>query len=249
MLTAPCTTLEPAPWRFAGPWRRVATVACPADDAVHLWRIPLERQLALAALCSAEERRRAACYVFAHERDTFLTVRAALRSILGAYLRREPAAVEFRCDPSGKPALRAAPDDPPLTFNLSHTRGLALLAVAGGRTVGIDVERVRYDLAWQAIAAAHYSPPERRRLAALAPRRAAQVFYQLWTRRESCLKAGGVGLSRLAEIRNVNGCCMEFDRQRWQLWTVCARPGYAATLATGEGAIRINGYDWRAPPD
>ncbi len=49
--------------------------------------------------------------------------------------------------PNGKPVLSRKTDSLGLCFNLSHSHGLAMLAVALGREVGIDVERIRPGIA------------------------------------------------------------------------------------------------------
>jgi 4'-phosphopantetheinyl transferase len=85
--------------------------------------------------------------------------------MLGLYLEREPAAVELRFGSRGKPMLAAS--NAPLRFNLSHSGGLALIAVAGEREVGVDV---------QSIGA---RPAE---------------FYADWARREAIAKCHGTGL-------------------------------------------------------
>ncbi len=68
--------------------------------------------------------------------------RTVLRVLLGRYLRHRPDTIEFAVGPHGKPAL-AGDGVPPLHFNMSHTRGLALYAVARDIQVGADIERPR----------------------------------------------------------------------------------------------------------
>ncbi|MGC1853430.1 MAG: hypothetical protein WA687_13430, partial [Solirubrobacterales bacterium] len=65
----------------------------------------------------------------------------ALRRVLAHYLDADPGEIELRTGEYGKPAL--ADPGAPLRFNLSHSSGAALIAVACGREVGIDIERIR----------------------------------------------------------------------------------------------------------
>ncbi len=111
------------------------------------------------------ERDRAANLLSEDARRRWVAARWALRQVLGRYLPEEPAVIEVRFGSRGKPML-AAPDSP-LRFNLSHSRELALIAVAGEREVGVDVEGIGA------------KPVE---------------FYAEWTRREAIAKCHGAGL-------------------------------------------------------
>lgn len=113
----------------------------------------------------AAERDRAVKLLGAGARRRWVAARWALRGVLGRYLELEPATIELRLGSRGKPML-AAPDAP-LRFNLSHSGELALIAVAGEREVGIDVQLIGA------------KPAE---------------LYADWARREAVAKCHGVGL-------------------------------------------------------
>src|SRR5205085_1333388 len=70
------------------------------------------------------------------ERDR-AAARAALRMVLGRYVEVAPAEITLVEVDAAKPALAGAR----LEFNVAHTEGLALVAVAGV-AVGVDVERM-----------------------------------------------------------------------------------------------------------
>lgn len=115
-----------------------------AAGEVHVWCAalgrPAEEIAALASLLSPDERERAARYRAPRARDEFQVSRALLRVLLGRYLRRDLPRLEFRPGPQGKPMLTG---DAPLSFNVSHSFGVALIAVRAGGEVGVDVEQVR----------------------------------------------------------------------------------------------------------
>src|SRR5438477_256189 len=77
----------------------------------------------------------------------FIIARGVLRILLGRYLDVAPTAVRFRYNPFGKPALAQDSGADALHFNVSHTDGVALYAVARRRRVGLDLERIRVDMA------------------------------------------------------------------------------------------------------
>jgi len=85
----------------------------------------------------------------------------------------------------GKPYL---PDTPRVKFNLSHTRGMALIAVAMDVEVGVDVERLRPVPEWRLNARRFFAPEQ------AATVTTEREFFRQWTRLEAQLKALGVGL-------------------------------------------------------
>jgi 4'-phosphopantetheinyl transferase len=137
---------------------------------VHVWRADLDgpdwpRQEELPEA----ERARAEEILRAEPARRWATARWSLRTVLGRYLDEDPAAIALAVAPGGKPFLEGPG---PLRFSLSHSAGLALIAVAEEREVGIDVERV-------------------------TPRRSAD-YLRAWTRREAIAKCFGEGLAASA---------------------------------------------------
>ena len=123
---------------------------------VHVWTSRLsEGPPADLAVLNADERARGERIRVPDGRERWLTGRARLRTILARYLDMAPAAIELVVGEHGKPAL--AGDGRGLEFNLSHTDDLALYALARGRAVGVDAERVRADLDFVARPAAGWT--------------------------------------------------------------------------------------------
>src|SRR5260370_32898477 len=61
--------------------------------------------------------------------------------------------------------------------------------------IGIDVEQVRRDFDWEAIARRFFSAHEQSQLAALPADERVEGFFRCWTRKEAYIKATGDGLS------------------------------------------------------
>ncbi len=116
----------------------------------------------------------------------------ALRRVLAHYLDEEPAAIELRLGEHGKPALA----DPvaSLRFNISHSGGLVLIAIAQDREVGVNVERIdpRRDVLRLSKRTLDPAAAAAVRAAPAGDRPA--VFHQAWARREAIAKCHGVGL-------------------------------------------------------
>jgi 4'-phosphopantetheinyl transferase len=118
--------------------------------------------------------------------------RRALRGVLGRYLDEDPAAIELRLGEHGKPAL--ADPSATLRFNLSHSGGLALIAVARGHEVGVDVEWIRPRRNLLALADRALDPAAAASIRAASPAERLAAFHTAWARREAVAKCHGGGL-------------------------------------------------------
>ncbi|MES2246638.1 MAG: 4'-phosphopantetheinyl transferase superfamily protein [Pseudomonadota bacterium] len=140
---------------------------------------------------SAEECARAESLRFPVDRARFVAAHVALRQALCAYTGLAPDALTLATGAFGKPSLAGHPRT---QFSLSHSQGLALIAIGGRGPLGADVELLRPMSDAAALAAAHFTPHEQDALAALPAHDRDRAFLTCWTRKEACLKAIGVGL-------------------------------------------------------
>jgi phosphopantetheinyl transferase len=117
-----------------------------------------------------------------------LTALAALRALLFLATRRTGWIVTR--SPLGKPSVTTADGQDGPSVSLSHTRGMVAVAVARGRTVGIDVEH-HQTRDFAALADHAFGLQERREVAAFG----LDAFYRIWTLREATAKMTGDGLA------------------------------------------------------
>jgi 4'-phosphopantetheinyl transferase len=219
-------------------------------DEVHAWRIELDQPDAvverLSATLDPDELRRADRFYSSTHRARFIVGRGSLRAILSRYLGIEPVAVAFRYGDRGKPELEGAE---PLRFNLAHSGGLAVLAVATGRTVGVDVEQVRPMQDFERIVERFFSPAERSAFFALPEGRRAEAFFRGWTCKEAYMKATGEGFALPLDRFDVS---LDEDEPP-RLLRVAGRPGeegrwgYRVFRPTPESraALAVEGEGWR----
>ena len=235
------------------PWCSPPTTIRLGSDEVHVWRADLtlsaSRVESLEQTLSTDERERAQRFCFQTDREHFIVARASLRAILGCYLDVEPDELRFCYSPKGKPALSSESLGGDLRFNLSHSDGLALYAVTRGREIGVDIERVRPELADGKIAERFFSPREVAALRALHPHLQLQAFFNCWTRKEAYIKARGDGLSLPLDQFDVSVVPGEpaallntthdlGESSRWLLRQLFPGADYVAALA-------VEGLDWR----
>ena len=224
-------------------------------DECHVWRVPLDAPAQdverLRSLLSAEERARAARFVFEADRRRFVVAHGGLREILAGYVGVAPASLTFASGPSGKPAVVEPRTG--LRFNLSDSRGLALVAVTRGREVGVDVEAVRAAEDLDDLGASCFSPTERRALAAVPEASRLEAFFDGWTRKEAFVKMLGDGLSRPLDSFDVTltpgepARILRVEGGRagdWSLRSIEVGPGHRGALAIEGPATEIRVRDW-----
>lgn len=242
-------------------WRDPPAEPMLSDAEVHVWRAaldpPPERLAALAQVLSAEERRRADRFYFERHRRRFTAARGVLRSILAAYLRVQPQTVEFAYGNWGKPGPAESLAAQGLSFNLSHSGELALLALTRHRPIGVDVESVQRKSDLEGIARYSFSSRENATLLALPADERPAAFFRCWTRKEAFIKATGQGLSfgldafdvtlapgepaRVLEIRG-----RSTEAADWSLRELAPGPGYAAALAAQGPLGELTCWQWPA---
>ena len=151
----------------------------------------------------------------------------ALQRVISRYLCR---ATELVRDEHGKPRLASEPER--LAFNLSHSGGLALVAVTRGREVGVDIEREKPGRDLVALAERALAPEDAAAVREAPEEERCRAFHRLWTRHEARLKCLGVGLGQ---------------HPTWPSPPVAVAdlpidPGYAAAVAVTGEAVPLRGW-------
>ncbi len=147
-------------------------------------------------LLTDAEQRQQSRFHFAHDRHRYLITRALVRTTLSRYADVAPQDWTFVPNSYGRPAI--SNDDArarDISFNLSHSRGLVVLAVTRGQELGVDTEDAVTRAPPLEIADRFFAPEETASLRAQPPEQQPQRFFQYWTLKESYIKARGMGLS------------------------------------------------------
>ena len=168
----------------------------PITPLVEAYWVDLDRAAAAdlprwRAMLSAEELDRARAFRFARDGHRFMARRGILRLLLARRIERSPAALRFTAGRYGKPRLAGGGCE----FNISHSRGLGLFALAEGIAVGCDVEFHDSALLAESIPERFFSSRELAELRATPPTQQTTAFFDGWTRKEALLKACGLGLA------------------------------------------------------
>lgn len=167
---------------------------------VHVWFCDLLRYVddrdTFAARLSVDEQARAARFAFERDRQRFILSHGLLRLILARYLGTGAGHIQFVAGAHGKPAVNDPSDaSPSLEFSLSHSGDYALVALATGRAVGVDVELCKPEVEALKLAQRFFAPEESQAIARLQGEAQQCLFYRYWTAKEAYLKGRGLGLS------------------------------------------------------
>jgi len=212
-------------------WRRSLLGPELPTGEVHLWLANLDVEAEDTRLLSAQECERAAKFRFDHHRRRWTAARVLLRRVLGRYLATAPESVVLEEGEHGRRVVGWPHGSEWLSFSPSRSGDLALVAVARGQSVGVDVERVRADLDFVAIARRALGDEVADQLEAERTKDRISAFFRAWVREEARGKCRGTGLVELDdEARHVPLFVAD----------LAVGDGYAGALATdGElGTVR-----------
>jgi 4'-phosphopantetheinyl transferase len=249
-------TTTASPWGFPP-----ATIKLGSDE-VHVWRASLDESAPriddFLHTLATDEQMKAARFYFQKDRVRFITAHGVLRAILGRYLNRAPKCLSFSYSSYGKPALAGESRRDAIRFNMSHSNGMALYAVARDREVGIDLEFMRDDLEVEQIAERFFSRQETETLRALPTDLRKYAFFLCWTRKEAYIKARGEGLSlpldrfdvslipgKPAALLNTRPDSRE--ALRWSLRELTLAPAYVSALAVEGRGWSLSCWQWQRP--
>lgn len=203
----------------------------PTSAEIHLWLTPCEAIIeeglltAYRELLSAAEKQEESRFIFARDRHRYLITRALVRTVLSRYAPVDPKEWVFSTDGYGRPhIINTQATNSRLSFSVSHTQGLIVLAVAKGLSLGVDVENfttrdIPIDVANQ-----YFAPQEVAALHDVPHQQRQYRFFEIWTLKESYIKARGTGFSLPLDSFSLHFRddyavdLVSDDSSRWQLW-------------------------------
>lgn len=147
------------------------------------------------AWLSDAEQARYQCFANKQQASQYLLARALLRSQLSERVSSvQPHEWIFEIDEHGKPRLADAFSHFNIQFNLSHSENMVVLALCSGLELGVDVECIHRPVFSMALARRYFAKTEFADLLKLNEQQQIKRITQLWTLKESYLKASGLGI-------------------------------------------------------
>ncbi|MHB2020960.1 MAG: 4'-phosphopantetheinyl transferase family protein [Candidatus Xenobia bacterium] len=212
---------------------------CMEAQDVAVFRIVIPPEMPSQYVLDDAERARAARFLREVDRIRFTASHRAVRQILGRLLGEPPERLQFETGQWGKPALAGC------QFNLSHSGGLALLAVSHTLAVGADVEQWRADCPILDLAQRTFHPQE----AAVVSE--TSQFFRFWSLKEAFMKLTGQGFHlppdrfRISPDDPPRLLWSEHDAGPCSLHTLAIDAGYSAALAVGGEPRRMHLHTWK----
>ena len=230
------------------PWQAPPSHPELTEQSVHLWRFPLDYHKSLETLLDEQELERSRRLRVPEKARAFITARTRLRQILGSYLDLAPETLRFNYGAAGKPVLAGDTPDAP-AFNLAHSGRWGLCAVTRGIEVGVDIEKVDFQLDYEKLAAGFFSTNEKNWLQNRSMLRRRRHFFRIWTRKEAWLKGKGGGFSDPDQDigpAHLQGCCTHDGT--WWLRSFSVSRHYLAALAVPREFSLLQRWDgWHTP--
>lgn len=235
-------------WVPAGETR----IDAPRRGAVDLWRVDLDQPFEDAELqrLTEVERARADSFRFARDRSRFISGRLAFNRVLARYVGEDAANAALQRTDAGQPLLTSPVQG--LAVSFSRSEGRAVMAVAGGRTVGVDIEIVKAKADLILVAREQFCEKERAEIGALPENLQLEGFYRAWTAREALVKATGEGLSGELQRLRVKVDPREparlmsgfgaYQSWRWRLCAFALDDMTLGCLALDRPIIAVNAY-------
>lgn len=162
------------------------------NNEVHVWKIDLESNMTSEemTIISDEEKKKVGRLRTLKNREHALTMRVRLRQLLSRYLMLAPNDVTFDFGEFGKPYVKNSP----VFFNLSDSGNTALVAISLCEDVGVDIECWRTIDNMEGMVKRNFSDAEKLQWLNVDKEQQKEIFFNLWSCKESFIKATGRGL-------------------------------------------------------
>jgi len=192
-----------------------------------------------ADVLDPEEATRWKRYHRKESQDLFLVAHVATRFALSHYGSTAPGQWRYERGENGRPEIVEGPAG--LRFNISHTDGIVAVLVHGELDAGVDAESPWRTTNITSVSKRVFTDAERSAMLALPAEQQAARFYQLWTLKESFIKAKGKGfalpLSKFGFTIGVDGSIgfscdpsLDADVSLWNYSTIWSDAGHVVSV-------------------
>ena len=157
------------------------------------------------------------------ELEKYRNEKAKKEKAVSFYLKRKYIR-DYHLNEYGKPLSDS------IKFNVSHSKGLIALAITSNREIGLDIEQIRepkYGLITYACS------EEESQYA-----KDGQAFFEVWTSKESLVKASGRGIDRAASSIPALPLCgykQYLDEDYYSVSTIFGEYAFSVTLKGKDG--------------
>ena len=186
---------------------------------------------------STKEKIQAKQYYTSDLSDRYIISHGVLRYILSYYTHQLPQDIEFIHNEYGKPFLK----NNNIQFNMSHSHDMVSYIISLDYRVGIDIEFHDRTIDIHGLSCLIFTPKEQEFVITLESKEKLELFYNLWTIKESLIKASGQGLSypinTIEAMAPSPGAKVFLDcddnkfKQKWYYFPLEIDAGYSGAIA------------------
>jgi 4'-phosphopantetheinyl transferase len=233
-----CKTLENLHWNLA----EHESVDFASQIRIHRIYIPqyLGEISSLFELLDTAEQKRANNYHQLKDSQRFIIARSSLKILVSQYLNCQAKDVCIKVGANKKPYIFSN-STVSLEYNISHSGNWIVIAFAND-AIGVDVEQIQSSFNFESLLTACFSNMEQSYIQNNTNSR--ELFYRLWTRKESFVKATSKGLDdSLAQLTCLDGKWALFNQPRleldWENWSFTLDQDHVASICFKEGKKNI----------
>lgn len=176
------------------------------------------------------------------DRARGLAGRGLLRRALARSCGCSPAEIELTIRSGGKPELRR-PESRDISFSVSTSQDIVVVAIASGLEVGIDVERICELPERDRLATLVLDDGEHHAFQAVPAADQTRWLLQRWAVKEAVLKARGVGLSadprEVVIVQHGTETVAPSEHGEWYVRELTVDPRYVAAVAGDRPVVSI----------
>jgi 4'-phosphopantetheinyl transferase len=168
-----------------------------SDKQIHVFLLELTQfdDNDFLIFLSKDEKERESSLKVEEKKKQFLVTRGALRKLLSNSLGKPAEEISFSYGQHKKPYIEEQYNNKTVEFNISHSGDYALIAITLGNKIGVDIEKINYEIDYQSLSNRFFSKKEKEELASTNKEERLDAFYRAWVRKESFIKANGKGIA------------------------------------------------------
>lgn len=238
------------------PWNQIEEPQTLQKDYIQIYKfdkrdiINLDTLVAKCNIISEDEIIRAKKYKYDRDRHTYIFSRSLVRTLLFTTLNVHPKNISISFNDFGKPFLSKHSY---IHFNISHSKNIILIGL-GCAPLGVDVEYHNSSIDFLELAKSVFSNHEIDQLKEWKGKNLENGFYNIWTKKESYIKAIGKGLSapladfstRAFDIGYNNLLNVDWDSgeiDKWQIFNIDCDEKYSAAVCCEQHIERVKLID------
>jgi 4'-phosphopantetheinyl transferase len=150
----------------------------------------------LSSLLAEDEIERMKGFSFDIQRERYAIVRGLLRRIVSGFTGVPSSEIRFEYNRYGKPRIPEWQNKGDIRFNVAHSQDYGIIAISGGKEIGVDIEVMRPIDGMRDVAERVFSARETKEIFAIADEGTKlEAFYRRWVQKEAALKAVGKGIA------------------------------------------------------